>query len=91
MFTDWFDQLSALDQVDWTIVYQRYWADNIDDPDRQRRKQAEFLVHRFCDWSHVKEIVVIDQRVKTLVEEILSRFPARLHRPVVIRRDWYYH
>jgi hypothetical protein len=90
-FTDWFDHLSALDQVDWTMVYQRYWTDNIEDFDRQRRKQAEFLVHRFCDWSLIKEIGVIDRSMKSRVEEVLTRFPTRLHRPVVIRRDWYYH
>ena len=44
------------------MVYQRYWKDNLDDMDRQRRKQAEFLVHRFCDWSLINEIAVIDEQ-----------------------------
>ena len=47
-FTDWFDDLSRLDQVDWNMVGQRYWTDRADDSDRQRRKQAEFLVYRAC-------------------------------------------
>jgi hypothetical protein len=50
-FTAWFDDLARLDEVDWEMVNQRYWLDNINDMDRQRRKQAEFLVHRFCPWT----------------------------------------
>src|SRR5262245_2002255 len=50
IFTDWFDDLSRLDEVDWNMVYQRYWKDTINDMDRQRRKQAEFLVHQSCPW-----------------------------------------
>ena len=43
--------------------------------DRQRRKQAEFLIHRFCDWSLIHEIAVIDNAMKTRVERILGRVP----------------
>ncbi|MEO7863950.1 MAG: DUF4433 domain-containing protein [Nitrospirales bacterium] len=31
MFTEWFDDLDKLDAVDWTVVNQRYWTDNITD------------------------------------------------------------
>lgn len=89
-FTDWFNDLAHLDQVDWNMVYQRYWADNINDMDRQRKKQAEFLVHEQCGWSLIQEIVVMNAAMKARVEQILSRFDKRLHRPVVIRPGWYY-
>ncbi len=77
-FTCWFDDLERLDRVDWSIVYERYWKDTLEDMDRQRRKQAEFLVHRFCDWSLIREIGVINQVMKQRVEEILSGYPAKL-------------
>lgn len=48
-FTEWYAGLADLDKVDWDMVFQRYWRDTVDDMDRQRRKQAEFLVYRFCD------------------------------------------
>ena len=48
-FTRWFDNLGDLEKVDWEMVYQRYWTDDVTgDNDRQRRKQAEFLVHQGC-------------------------------------------
>jgi hypothetical protein len=89
-YTNWYDNLSDLDKVDWDMVYQRYWADTVDDMDRQRRKQAEFLMHRLCDWSMICEIGVINGIMKTRVENIMSQFSPELHRPVCIRGDWYY-
>jgi len=58
-FTSWFDDLTHLDQVDWDMVNQKYWADNIDDMDRQRRKQAEFFIHKFCPFEAITEIGVL--------------------------------
>jgi hypothetical protein len=89
-FTNWFDDLADLDKVDWHMVKQRYWADNVEDMDRQRRKQAEFLVHRFCDWSLIKGIAVIDRAMEAKVGEVLAEFPEELRRPIRIKRDWYY-
>ena len=88
--TDWYDDLDRLDQVDWGMVYQRYWRDEIGDMDRQRRKQAEFLVHEQCDWTMIQEIGVMNAKMKTKVVRILSKFDASLHRPVVVRPAWYY-
>jgi hypothetical protein len=53
-FTDWYDDLARLDQVDWGLVRARYWADQPDDNDRKRRKQAEFLVWKLLDWPLVE-------------------------------------
>lgn len=89
-YTSWFDDLGELEKVDWNMVYQRYWKDEINDMDRQRRKQAEFLVHRSCDWSLIDQIVVVDVKMKKRVEDILKMFPGGLHRPVVVHRGWYY-
>lgn len=89
-FTDWYDDLQNLDRVDWDMIYQKYWRDTNEDMDRQRRKQAEFLVYRFCDWQLINEIAVCNMRVKRRVEDILNQFSSGMHRNVVIRKDWYY-
>lgn len=90
LFTSWFGDLRDLDKVDWDAVYVRMWRDTVDDMDRQRRKQAEFLVHRGCDWALIEEIGVVDSATKTRVEHVLSGFPAALHRPVHVHPEWYY-
>jgi len=89
-FTEWFDDLSRLDEVDWNMVYQRHWADNIQDMDRQRRKQAEFLVYRSCPWTLITEIGVVNREAKLRVEAILNGFDANMRRPVSVRSAWYY-
>jgi len=89
-FTTWFDDLSRLDRLDWSMINQRYWSDNINDMDRQRRKQAELLVHRFCPWGLIREIGVIDANMQSSVRRVLGQFPERLHRPVAVRPAWYF-
>jgi hypothetical protein len=89
--THWYDDLKDLDRVDWNMVYQRYWAADYEkDMDRQRRKQAEFLVHQQCDWSLIHEIGVLNDDMKLKVEQILTRFPSTMNRPVIVRPQWYY-
>lgn len=89
-FTDWYDNLAHLDKVDWEAVYTRTWKDTVDDMDRQRRKQAEFLVYEFCSWSLIHEIAVIDEHMKSRVEDILELFPRRTDTRIAVRKDWYY-
>lgn len=90
LFTDWFDSLQRLDAIDWEMVYQHYWSDNVNDMDRQRRKQAEFLVHRLCPWSLIQEIAVINTQMRDRVEAIQTMFPLPQRRMVKIERSWYY-
>ena len=89
-FTSWFDNLKDLDKVDWTAVYANMWRDTVDDMDRQRRKQAEFLVHRGCDWALIDKIGVVSVAMKARVELVLAGFSAALHRPVEVHPEWYY-
>jgi hypothetical protein len=89
-FTAWYDRLEELAKVDWSMVYERYWADAPEDMDRQRRKQAEFLIHRVCPWSLIREIAVYNNRAKDRVEKVLTGFAASLRPNVIVRSEWYY-
>jgi hypothetical protein len=89
-FTRWFDDIHDLDQVDWDAVNARYWSDTVEDMDRQRRKQAEFLVYRFCDWSLIRGIGVFDRAMKARTQSVMGTFPEELHRVVRICPEWYY-
>jgi len=89
-FTSWYDDLRDLDKVDWETVCARIWKDTVDDMDRQRRKQAEFLVHQRCDWTLIVEIGVLNDAMGARVEGILAEFDPVMHRPVQVHREWYY-
>jgi hypothetical protein len=89
-FTKWFDESARLSEVDWQMVYQRYWKDEVNDMDRQRRKQAEFLIHKSCPWAVIEEIGVLNSTIKARVEVILNAFDASLQKAVTVQTDWYY-
>lgn len=88
--TSWFDNMAKLEEIDWTTVHAKIWKDTKDDMDRQRRKQAEFLIYEFCPWTLIHEIGVVSREAKTRVEGILHTFDAEIRLPVNIRSDWYY-
>lgn len=81
---------TTLDEVDWEMVKQRYWADTLEDDDRQRRKQAEFLVYQHLDWSLIKGIAVINDTVKQQVEAVLAAYPHHHQPSVKTLPSWYY-
>ena len=90
-YTEWFEDIADLNRVDWEMVNQRYWTDNVNDMDRQRRKQAEFLIHEFCPWDLIQDITVINAAAKARVETILNDFPADQRKLVNINTGWYYY
>jgi hypothetical protein len=86
--SNYYDDLADLDKIDWDIMGHRYWADTIEDGDRERRRQAEFLVYQFFPWRLISKVGVMNQRMSQRVNEVLA---ASEHKPaVVVERGWYY-
>lgn len=83
-----FDDVSALDELDWVAIDGRQFGN--DDLDRKRRKQAEFLVHRAVPWSLVRGVAVCNDAARNRVLEILDHYPDDLHKPVEVMRAWYF-
>lgn len=91
IFTEYYNDLENLKEVDWDMVYAKYWADKPDeDEDRQRRKQAEFLIHKFCPWTVIRGIAVVNRNIKDQVDSILNKYPPSMRRATYIKPDWYY-
>ena len=90
IFTQWFTDLARLDAVDWPLLSARYWNDTPQDNDRQRRKQAEFLVWQSLDWGLIGGIGVLNATTKAHVEGILRQYPQRKQVPVKVMPGLYY-
>ena len=87
-FSEFFDDLKDLDEIDWEVMESRYWSDTPTLPDRKRRRQAEFLTKDCCPWELFSEIGVINSRMESRVKRMLEN---SMHQPTVqIHRDWYY-
>ncbi|NNN07235.1 MAG: DUF4433 domain-containing protein [Elusimicrobia bacterium] len=76
------------EHVNHEIMQSQYWNDTPDQPDRKRRRQAEFLVHEFFPWELFHEVGVFNSEIALKVAEILN--PEK-HRPrIAVHSDWYY-
>jgi ssDNA thymidine ADP-ribosyltransferase, DarT len=87
-YSEFFTDLGDLNRIDWEIMQARIWRDTISDGDRKRRRQAEFLAHRFFPWQLITEIGVAN---KIIALEVESKLGEAAHKPsVTVRPGWYY-
>lgn len=86
--SSFYNDLSDLKNIDWGVMKARYWFDTQEDPDKKRRRQAEFLVFNYFPWDSVLEIGVINGSMKQQVENILEGY--ELNTVVSVQKYWYY-
>jgi hypothetical protein len=86
--TEFFVSLDDLSRVDWTVVEHWSWHNRANNLDRKRRKQAEFLVHRFFPWDAVESIAVMTSAMTERVNNVISDSAPQT--PVKVERSWYY-
>jgi hypothetical protein len=88
VYSDFYEDLEALEMIDWGVMESRYWHDTNDDPNRKCKRQAEFLVHNAFPWELIQEIGVMSQSVQAQVRQILQQVSD--FTPVNVYADWYY-
>ena len=65
-----------------------FWTDTVEDGDRKRRRQAEFLIHQFCPCEIVTNLGVMNSTVASEVSNALEEVHAAV--AVTVERAWYY-
>ncbi|MBV9867534.1 MAG: DUF4433 domain-containing protein [Abitibacteriaceae bacterium] len=74
--------------LDWEVLKSLHWHNTEDDPDRKRRRQAEFLIQSIVPWRIVAGIAVRTEATKQSVETALVQTD---YRPkVLVLPEWYY-
>lgn len=86
--TDYYVDLSDLTAIDWEVIKGKWWHNTPEDPDRKRRRNAEFLVHGTLPWAFVEKIGVASKAVVPKVEALLAN--ANHAPPIVVKPAWYY-
>lgn len=82
------DDFSRLEELDWETLQSRDWQSTPEDPERQERKMAEFLAHRFVPWSCIVGIGVYSERYR---EDAVRLLAGADHLPKVqVVPKWYY-
>lgn len=87
-YSYFYNSLEELSNIDWEIMQAKYWADTEEDGDRERRRQAEFLIHEFLPWSFIIGIGVFNKEIQNQTEQILQDMNQTT--PVRVYRKWYY-
>lgn len=80
------DPSELAELVDWPLMQATYWYNTPEDPDRRRRRMAEFLVHETLPLELVTGIGVYDRAGQALIATMAGGSTI----PVAIRRDWYF-
>ncbi|MEN0004960.1 MAG: DUF4433 domain-containing protein [Bacteroidota bacterium] len=86
--SQFFNSEDGLEEVDWNAVKLIHWTDTEDDPDRKRRKQAEFLVYRELPLAALIGIVVHSEAAKNRVLNKLAVHEFTYN--VIVKSNWYY-
>ncbi|QSB14489.1 DUF4433 domain-containing protein [Natronosporangium hydrolyticum] len=84
-FTSTLHELNGM--VDWPLMRAQRWSNTQEDPDRQRRRMAEFMVHREVPLIVFHQVAVFDQTCAPLAQRSLGQHP--LAASVVVRPAWY--
>lgn len=87
-FKKFYNQKNELVNLDWEVLKSDNWAKTALDPDRKRRKQAEFLIYETLPFESLEGIGVFVKTQEEYVKEVLLNHDKKLY--TGIKKDWYY-
>ncbi len=88
--TVFLNELEALDCIDWGVIGHWDYRPTLSDPDRKRKKQAEFLVHGCLPWECIETIGVMSEKMRGPVQEILNASSSHHIPNINIQANWYH-
>lgn len=84
----YFDDLSHLDQIDWSLLQHRDFKRDPEDPGKFERYQAEALVHRHVPLEALLGIMCYTDAIRADIESKMRTQGVAL--PVHTRPNWYF-
>lgn len=84
-----FNDLTDIGQVDLRLMGERYWNDTNEDPDRKRRRQAEFLVWKRFPWQLVLGLATRTNNMLAQLTRVIGGSGPSCP-PCALRPNWYY-
>lgn len=82
-YTSFYNELSALDQLDWEVISSNNWSG-----DRRNKKQAEFLAADFLPWEAIESVGCFNSQAVSRVAKSIAN---SAYKPQLLSKpDWYY-
>lgn len=73
-YTQYFNKIKQLSEIDWKILRSTYWTNTKEDNDCKRRRMAEFLIHQHVPINAIKLIGVQNESMRQKVQKQLKKF-----------------
>ena len=86
--TDYFDDLSDLNRIDWELLRKRDFKRDPDDPGKVNRYQAEALAFRHVPVAGLLGIACYDETVRQRIESAVQSRDLSIRVKTI--RDWYF-
>ena len=86
--TDHYNDLDDLDNIDWKIIMNSDFKKVGTDTDKQRRYQAEFLVHNHVPIKCIESINVYNDKAATFVKKELAK--TDIIKPLRIVKEYFF-
>lgn len=88
--TTYYNQVDGLAQIDWKTVISKYWSSTPEDPDKMRRKQAEFLIKTYVPTDCLSGVIVHDEAAGEKARQIMSSVGIILPIHIDKNHNYYY-
>lgn len=88
--TSYYGTLEALSEVDWDVMREEYWNNTTADPDRKRRRAAEFLVFEKVSWQRIHRLVTRTAETRTKLDSLIDQSGLKHRPPITVDASWYY-
>lgn len=89
-FTSWYEDIENLLLLDKQDITREQWNNTADDPDRMRRKQAEFWIKQPLSLNLIKGIATYDQDTSNKVKAMCGHYNKEIEVKVKVKPNYYY-
>lgn len=85
-----YNDSNDLDKIDWSLRTSSNWKNTEEDRDRQRRKQAEFLVRDFIPPSFISNMAVCNNAAYEYVSQVLGKVSLNIDIHIDTKKQFYF-
>ena len=87
-FTNWFDSIDFINELDWKTINDKNWSNTEEDSDKQRRKQAEFWTKHEITLDEILGLAVYNEAAKEKLEALCEKYDKKLE--IKVKKTYYY-